>query len=303
MNIKHLFFYMLLIAFSSCSKPGYEKAIAEWVQTDFHGTWTDLKFELLEVLEIEDVTVSDSLRHLNNKSAQLSAVIQKAESPRALFKPSFSAYMEAEKSLMMMDVKWNAYYGSWQNVIADNDSLLQIVADYQLIKQNIQDSISAKRHYIQSLEDFTVAETFLSAQDSVYEKFHTDALEYSLIKQLAPQLEQLKGKEQILFAEIQEHYEKAKAAAEEFNELQPRINKIEQRYIDLKNTSDKIQALEYKPWFQRIKDYLFGLAAVSMILLFVNALQSKIQMLKQTRENAKKLKQMQNKEEDDYPSI
>lgn len=47
MNIKHLFFYMLLIAFSSCSKPGYEKAIAEWVQTDFHGTWTDLKFELL----------------------------------------------------------------------------------------------------------------------------------------------------------------------------------------------------------------------------------------------------------------
>ena len=72
---------MLLIAFSSCSKPGYEKAIAEWVQTDFHGT------------------VSDSLRHWNNKSAQLSAVIQKAESPRALFKPSFSAYMEAEKSM------------------------------------------------------------------------------------------------------------------------------------------------------------------------------------------------------------
>ena len=58
MNIKHLFFCMLLIAFSSCSKPGYEKAIAEWVQTDSHGTWTDLKFELLEVLETEDVTVS-----------------------------------------------------------------------------------------------------------------------------------------------------------------------------------------------------------------------------------------------------
>ena len=113
MNIKHLFFCMLLIAFSSCSKPGYEKAIAEWVQTDSHGTWTDLKFELLEVLETEDVTVSDSLCHgsydtstlcyLNNKSAQLSAVIQKAESPRALFKPSFSAYMEAEKSLKATD--------------------------------------------------------------------------------------------------------------------------------------------------------------------------------------------------------
>ena len=67
MNIKHLFFCMLLMTFSSCSKPGYEKAIAEWVQTDSQGTWTDLKFELLEVLETEDVTVSDSLRHLKQQ--------------------------------------------------------------------------------------------------------------------------------------------------------------------------------------------------------------------------------------------
>lgn len=89
---------MLLIAFSSCSKPGYEKAIAEWVQTDSHGTWTDLKFELLEVLETEDVTVSDSLRYLNNKSAQLSTVIQKAETPRALFKPSFPPIWKPKKS-------------------------------------------------------------------------------------------------------------------------------------------------------------------------------------------------------------
>ena len=102
MNIKHLFFCMLLMTFSSCSKPGYEKAIAEWVQTDSQGTWTDLKFELLEVLETEDVTVSDSLRYLNNKSAQLAAIIEKAESPRTLFKPSFSAYMEAEKNMKAM---------------------------------------------------------------------------------------------------------------------------------------------------------------------------------------------------------
>ena len=99
MNFKHLFLCALLFTFSSCSKPSYEKAIAEWVQTDSHGIWTDLKFELLEVLETEDVTVSDSLRYLNSKSAQLSDLIQRAESPRALIKPSFSAYMKAEKSL------------------------------------------------------------------------------------------------------------------------------------------------------------------------------------------------------------
>lgn len=112
MNIKHLFFCMLLIAFSSCSKPDYEKAISEWVQTDSQGNWTDLKFELLEVLETEDVTVSDSLRYLNNKSAQLSAVIQKAESPRALFKPSFSAYMEAEKTMKKTEAMKAMYQNS-----------------------------------------------------------------------------------------------------------------------------------------------------------------------------------------------
>ena len=104
MNIKHLFFCMLLIAFSSCSKPGYEKAIAEWVQTDSHGTWTDLKFELLEVLETEDVTVSDSLCYLNNKSAQLSAVIQKAEkSPCLIQTVLFRLYGSRKKCLKATD--------------------------------------------------------------------------------------------------------------------------------------------------------------------------------------------------------
>ena len=44
MNIKHLFFCMLLITFSSCSKPGYEKAIAEWVQDVIFPKATGMKF-------------------------------------------------------------------------------------------------------------------------------------------------------------------------------------------------------------------------------------------------------------------
>ena len=34
MNIKHLFFCMLLIAFSSCSKPGYEKGMAKAISAE-----------------------------------------------------------------------------------------------------------------------------------------------------------------------------------------------------------------------------------------------------------------------------
>ncbi len=39
----------------------YEKAIAEYVQTDRWGTWTDLKFEIVS-LETSEVTVADSLK-------------------------------------------------------------------------------------------------------------------------------------------------------------------------------------------------------------------------------------------------
>ena len=47
---------VLLFALSSCGSPEYEKAIADWLQTDENGTWTDLKFELIELLDEKDVT-------------------------------------------------------------------------------------------------------------------------------------------------------------------------------------------------------------------------------------------------------
>ena len=88
-----------------------------------------------------------------------------------------------------------------------------------------------------------------------------------------------------------------------FSNFLPRFQPIEEKYIELKNISEKIQALEYKPWLQRIKDYLYSLAAVAMILLFLNMLQAKLKALKQARENAKKLREMMDKDNNDYPTI
>ena len=165
------------------------------------------------------------------------------------------------------------------------------------------DSIAYKKHYFEAVADFGEAESFIASQDSVYKRLYETAIEYSLLKQLATQLETLKGKEQLLFADIQAKYEAAKNIAQEFGELQPRFQIIEENFITLKNNSEKIQAQEYKPIFQRIKDYLYGLAAVAMILMFINMAQAKIKMIKQARENAKKLSQMMNKDENDYPTI
>lgn len=210
---------------------------------------------------------------------------------------------EANQQVTTIDTKWNAYYQARQSVIADDDSLLQIVANYQLVKQTVLDSIAAKQHYFDAQKSVAEAEAFCLAQDSIYQALNKKAVEYSLVKSAAPQLEQLKGEEQSLFAEVQQQYETAKNLSQEFPVFQPRFQQIEEKYIELKNRSEKIQALEYKPWIERVKDYLYSLAAVAMILMFINMVQAKIKTLKQARENAKKLREALHKEEDDYPTI
>ena len=223
---------------------------------------------------------------------------------------------KAKQQVLAIDNKWEIYCQSRQSEIANDDSLLQIVVNYQLIKQGLLDSISYKVHYLDALADFDQAEHFIASQDSIYQQFYEThfiasqdsiyqqfyetAVKYSLLKQLATQLEALKGKEQLLFADLNANYETAKKISQEFNELQPRFLKIEENFIALKNCSEEIQAQTYKPLFQRIKDYLYGLAAVTIILMYLNMVQAKIKALKQAREN--KFSQMV-KDENDYPTI
>lgn len=45
----------------------YEKAIADFVQTDRSGTWTDMKFKVIEMGKPTDITVGDSIKILTDK--------------------------------------------------------------------------------------------------------------------------------------------------------------------------------------------------------------------------------------------
>ena len=53
---------------------------------------------------------------------------------------------------------------------------------------------------------------------------------------------------------------------------------------------------------QRIKDYLIGLAAVAILLMFFNLLNAKIKTLKAARDQAKKMKDMMEGQHN-YPTI
>lgn len=57
----------LLLLTSCTGQSKYEKAIADFVQTDRKGTWTDLQFKVIEMGEPTNITVGDSVAILTEK--------------------------------------------------------------------------------------------------------------------------------------------------------------------------------------------------------------------------------------------
>jgi hypothetical protein len=60
--------------------------------------------------------------------------------------------------------------------------------------------------------------------------------------------------------------------------------------------------MAYKPFIQRVKDYLMGFAAVAILLMFINLAAARIKSFKQARAQAKKLRDSLNGQRD-YPTI
>lgn len=212
---------------------------------------------------------------------------------------------DMENRMKQLDAKWLTYSQAQQMDIAANDSLLEIVGNIQVAKQAAQKVFDQKKAEQQMMTNFKNAEIFLSGKDTMYRHMVKMAEKMALAKPLAAKLEKLKAKEQLIFTEIQTHYDAAKQAAEAFPDLQERMGKLEERYIALKSASTKVQAAIYKPWITRVKDYLLGMAAVAMILMFLNMLSSKIKAVKQARKSAQELQKMMqnNNNAQQYPTI
>jgi len=209
------------------------------------------------------------------------------------------------ESLASVDVRWNTYYQAQQAVIASDEDLMGLVADYQKMKQVVDDSLVSKQQVYDALVDFQKAEIFILVQDSTYRSMGKRAFSMSLVPKMAPMLEKLKAKEQLLFADIQEQFGKAQAAAKVVPALEPRLDIVSEQFATLKSMSEKIQGMAYKPFIQRIKDYLISLAAVAIMLLFFNFAVQRLQTLKKMHDEMKKVKKMmnQNGEGDQYPTI
>ena len=205
-------------------------------------------------------------------------------------------------SMNSFSTRWDTYSAAQQVYIADNDSLLNRVAVIQQMKQTVTDTLALRQQQRDHLVAFSTAEKFIWSQDNTYRRLYQQAVQYSMSPKLAAQLEKVKAEEQALTADVQKYYAQAKEAAEAFPGLQLRMKGMDNKVFELQTVSAKIQEMAYKPFIQRIKDYLMGLACVAILLMGLNLLKSKLALVKQARDQAKKMKGMMNGQHN-YPTI
>lgn len=255
----------------------------------------DLSAEQQELkLEIEA-----RLSQFSDEFSQLKVVGSFILSPDSRFEITKS-YVDVLKQRMKnydqrynsLDVMWTTYTQAQQMDIANNEDLMKMVADIEQLKQTVKDTLDIRSGMVKAVEDFANADQLIMSQVPVYKKLYKRAFQLSLVQKLTPQLEKLKARESLIFEKLQAGYEAAKSASEQVPSLQPRMNVIDEQFVVIKSVSEKIQTLEYKPIIQRVKDYLLGLAAVAVILLFISMLRNKYKAYKDKLANMKKLDEM-----------
>lgn len=197
-----------------------------------------------------------------------------------------------KKKLSLLQTRWTTYYQAKQNLIADNDSLLNLVTEYQQRQQGLSDSLDTYKAETENIIKFNKDVEFIKKQQEEYGTMASQAEKLALVEKSAPLLEMLKNKEQMLITEIDQRYQTANEIAQNHPGLKKRMEELTNVYLDIKSNSEKIKAAQFQPYFQRIKDYLLGFAAVAIILMFLNVVQSKIGAIKKLREQQKKMKEL-----------
>ena len=205
--------------------------------------------------------------------------------------------------MQSLNVKWDAFNASYLGFISENDTLMELMAKAQLLKQSLSDTITAQQTKCQAIRDFLAAEQIVLTQDSMYNRIYKQAFRLSFVQKLTPQLEKLKAKEQAHFTPIQEAYDKAKTAAATVPQLKERAELLSESFFTIKSRSEKIQQMQYMPLMQRFKDYLIGFACFAVIFMLFNNLTTKWQAAKQKKEAIKKQAEMLRKQQNEYPTI
>ena len=271
--------------------------------------WAQEEMSAEEELDSAYTDINEHMELFQEELIQLNALCRfrmDIDMEMPLNEPLLDVVSERLKSLSLalnsFSTRWDTYSAAQQVYIADNDSLLNRAAVIQQMRQAVTDTLALRQQQRDQLVAFSTAEQFIWSQDKNYRQLYKKAVQYSATSMLAAKLEKVKAEEQALTADVNKYYSQAKEAATAFPGLQLRMEAMENKVFELQTVSAKIQEMAYKPFIQRIKDYLLGLACVAILLMGLNLLKSKLAMVKQASDQAKKLKGLTGGQHN-YPTI
>lgn len=214
-----------------------------------------------------------------------------------------SRLVALNQKMTSINTRWEAFSKIVNEDVSQSEVLLEMVSQFKTISQAVTDSLAKQEERINAMATFEKFEAALPSMTKQYEKLEREANEYSLIPQMEQQLGRVKTEEQLLSQDLDKQYGDAKNALELNPQLNERMKRIENRYLELKGKSEAIQAAEYKSPIERLKDYILTFAGVAIILMFLTMVQSKIKEIKAAREAAKKYKEMMTKTNSEIPTI
>lgn len=260
---------------------------------------------------MQDIMLDEQLSMFLNEAADLSAASQirgKMTDYSTLsdyyVQVLHSQWQEVSTDFQFFDFRWNTFVQAHQDEIAEDTDLASQLAEVRQYMQNARDTLELRKTQLQAMADFLAAERMVTGKDSIYKRLYRTAFGLSLVKKAAPKLESCKAQEQLLFQKLEAAYGKAKTAAAMVPGLESRMAVIDENFSRVKGVSTQIQAMTYKPFIQRVKDYLIGLACVVILLMFANMVQSKIKAAKQMRDSMKQYRDLMDRNNmGDYPTI
>lgn len=209
----------------------------------------------------------------------------------------------ASRSANVLDTKWTDFLQDAFESISEDDRLLELVVEYEQARDATLDSISIRKLRIEKTTDFVKAEKLIKSKRASYQEMEKNALALSLVKQSAPMLERLKAEEQISFMDVSAAFQTAREAAAINPVLKGRMAVLQSEFIDIRNSSSKIQEMEFKPFVERIKDYIMSLAAFAIIMMFLVFIGNYIKAAKTAKESARKMEELLHKNDGETPTI
>ena len=136
-----------------------------------------------------------------------------------------------DRNLKSLDVRWNNYYSLQQWEFSQDEGLMAIVERFTLTKQEASDSLDVRKLMLQSLRDFMDADAYMEGVDSTYNSLGKKAFRLSLTSKTEPMLEKLKKKEELLFAEVQGRFDKAREAGRYHLVSDKTMEELEDHYV------------------------------------------------------------------------